>query len=40
VSRVARIKGIAELNIGYSIICRALLAGLDRAVREMKDLIQ
>ncbi|MDD4953822.1 MAG: pyridoxine 5'-phosphate synthase [Candidatus Omnitrophica bacterium] len=40
VSRVARIKGIAELNIGYSIICRALLAGLDRAVREMKDLIK
>jgi len=39
VSRVARIKGIEELNIGYSIICRAVLVGLDRAVRQMKDLI-
>lgn len=39
VSRVARIKGIEELNIGYSIICRAVLVGLERAVREMKMLI-
>ncbi len=39
VVRVARIKGIEELNIGYSIICRAVLVGLERAVREMKTLI-
>jgi pyridoxine 5-phosphate synthase len=38
VSRVARIEAIEELNIGYSIICRAVLVGLDRAVREMKRL--
>jgi pyridoxine 5-phosphate synthase len=39
VARVAKIKGIEELNIGYSIICRAVLVGLERAVREMKMLI-
>lgn len=39
VSRVAKIKGISELNIGYSIVCRAVLAGLDNAVRQMKSLI-
>jgi pyridoxine 5-phosphate synthase len=40
VSRIARIKGIEELNIGYSIVCRAVLVGLDRAVREMRQLIK
>ncbi|MCM8795327.1 MAG: pyridoxine 5'-phosphate synthase [Candidatus Omnitrophica bacterium] len=40
VSRVAKIKGIEELNIGYSIICRAVLVGLRQAVEEMKRLIQ
>ena len=39
VTRVARIKGIEELNIGYSIVCRAVLVGLERAVKEMKMLI-
>lgn len=39
VSRVANIKGIEELNIGYSIICRAVMIGLSRAVKEMKELI-
>ena len=39
VSRVAKIEGIEELNIGYSIVCRAVLVGLERAVREMKTLI-
>ena len=38
VSRVSRIRGIEELNIGYSIICRAVLVGLERAVKEMKAL--
>lgn len=38
VQAVAAIKGIEELNIGYSIICRAVLVGMDRAVREMKAL--
>ncbi|MDD5654185.1 MAG: pyridoxine 5'-phosphate synthase [Candidatus Omnitrophica bacterium] len=36
---VARISGIEELNIGHSIISRAALAGLERAVKEMKALI-
>lgn len=39
VSRVALIREIEELNIGYSIICRAVLVGLERAVKEMKALI-
>jgi len=38
-SRVSRIKGIEELNIGYSIVCRAVLVGLERAVKEMKLVI-
>lgn len=38
-ARIARIEDIEELNIGYSIICRAVLVGLERAVREMKALI-
>ena len=36
---VAQIEGTCELNIGHSIIARAVLVGLDRAVREMKQLI-
>jgi len=38
-ARIAKIKGIEELNIGYSIICRAVIIGLEQAVREMKLLI-
>jgi pyridoxine 5-phosphate synthase len=30
---------MAELNIGHSIISRALFVGLERAVREMKNCI-
>jgi len=40
VSRIARMKGIEELNIGYSIVCRAVIVGLERAVKEMKILIK
>jgi len=36
---VARIEGMAELNIGHSIVARAVLVGLTQAVREMKALI-
>ncbi|MBD2109879.1 pyridoxine 5'-phosphate synthase [Nodosilinea sp. FACHB-13] len=36
---VARIPGMEELNIGHSIVSRAVLVGLERAVREMKALI-
>ena len=34
---VASIPGMEELNIGHSIIARASLVGLERAVREMKQ---
>ncbi len=40
VKRIAEIKEIEELNIGHSIIARAVLVGLDRAVREMIALIR
>ena len=33
---VACIEGMEELNIGHSIISRAVLVGMERAVREMK----
>lgn len=36
---VARIEEITELNIGYAIVCRAVLTGMERAVRDMKELI-
>ena len=39
VEPVARIEGIEELNIGYSIICQAVFTGLGRAVKRMKELI-
>ena len=39
VERIAAIAGITELNIGHSIIARAVFAGLEEAVREMKMLI-
>lgn len=40
VQRVAAIPGVCELNIGHSIIARAVMVGMERAVREMKELIQ
>ena len=36
---VARIKGMNELNIGHSIISRAVFVGLESAVEEMKKII-
>lgn len=36
---VARIEGMGELNIGHSIVARAVLVGMTQAVREMKALI-
>lgn len=36
---VAQIEGMEELNIGHTIISRAALVGLDRAVREMRQAI-
>ncbi|MHB8154671.1 MAG: pyridoxine 5'-phosphate synthase [Candidatus Omnitrophota bacterium] len=40
VRRIAQIQGIEELNIGYSIICKALYVGLFAAVKEMQELIR
>lgn len=40
VAKIAKIKGIEELNIGYSIICRAVIVGLGAAVKEMLELIK
>lgn len=37
---LAALGGIEEFNIGHSIIARAMLVGLDRAVRDMVDLIK
>ncbi len=36
---VARIPKMHELNIGHAIVSRAVLVGLERAVREMKSLV-
>ena len=38
--KIARIPEVEELNIGHSIISRAALVGIERAVREMKALIE
>ncbi len=39
VQPVAGLVGMSELNIGHSIIARAIFSGLSQAVREMKTLI-
>ncbi|MEW5744056.1 MAG: pyridoxine 5'-phosphate synthase [Nitrospirota bacterium] len=40
VGGIARIGGMRGLYIGHSIIARAVLVGIERAVREMKELIE
>lgn len=40
VQKIASLLGIRGLYIGHSIISRAVLAGMERAVREMKELIK
>lgn len=39
VQPVAQIAQMRELNIGHSIVSRALMVGMERAVREMKALL-
>lgn len=39
VREIALIPGMEELNIGHSIVSRAVFVGMERAVREMKELI-
>jgi pyridoxine 5-phosphate synthase len=40
VTPIVRLPAIVELNIGHAVIARAVLAGLDRAVREMVELLR
>ncbi len=40
VHRMHEIPGLVELNIGHNIIARAVFDGLEKAVRDMKDLIK
>jgi pyridoxine 5-phosphate synthase len=40
VEPVAAIEGMEELNIGHTIVARALAVGLQEAVRQMKALVQ
>ena len=40
VAEICRIPHIRELNIGHSIISRALFSGLDPAVRDMKRIME
>jgi len=39
VQPIAALPGITELNIGHSIVARALFVGMEAAVREMKQLM-
>jgi len=36
---IAQIPQMAELNIGHSIIARAIIVGIEQATREMKDIL-
>jgi len=40
IKRIATIRGIGEYNIGHSIISRAVMTGLDKAVRDMVELVR
>jgi pyridoxine 5-phosphate synthase len=40
VEPIAAIEGIEELNIGHTIVARALAVGLEEAVRQMRALVQ
>lgn len=40
VTPVAAIAEIEELNIGHTVVSRAVLVGMERAVQEMSDIVQ
>ncbi len=40
VKEIAKIKEILELNIGQSIVARSIFTGLERAIIDMKELIE
>jgi pyridoxine 5-phosphate synthase len=39
VTKIAAIREIGELSIGHNIIARAVFTGLDRAIKEMMELV-
>ena len=39
VKPIARIKGMNDLNIGHNIVARAIMIGMEKAVKEMKKLL-
>ena len=39
VKPIVAIEGMHELNIGHSIVARAIMVGFQQAVREMKNLM-
>jgi pyridoxine 5-phosphate synthase len=40
VGPISRVPEMAELNIGHSIVARALMVGMERAVREMVEVLR
>lgn len=40
IKKIASIRGIEEYNIGHSIISRAVMVGLEKAVRDMVELVR
>jgi pyridoxine 5-phosphate synthase len=40
IKRMTTVRGVEEYNIGHSIIARAVLVGLERAVRDMVELLR
>ncbi len=40
VSVIAAVRSIEELNIGHSVMSRALFTGMERAVRDMADIVR
>ena len=40
VKRMHEIPNLVELNIGHSIISRAVFVGLEQAIKEMKALVE
>ena len=40
VGAIAALPEVEELNIGHAIVARAVLVGFERAVREMKELVE
>jgi pyridoxine 5-phosphate synthase len=37
---IVKISGIEELNIGYSIVCRSIIVGIEKAVKDMIEIFR